>query len=280
MNWAAAEVYCVTVFGDHLASFHSAAEYTVVMAGLEACHGTLPLGWIALTDITQKGTFVWSDGSLLVWTNWETLGYTQPDSLFGEHCVETTIMYARYNRMTWNDFLCTSTRSYIQDGNEPFGAICKKNSNTPTPSTASPTTLAPTTPSPTQAPITCAVGWLIWGSNCYRLFPALVQWSSARSACLAEGLGADLASISSAQENAFVSTFLPAGRDAWLGGTDILVEGDWTWSDGSPWSYTNRGIVELNGGEHCLKLHPELTYQSKWNINQPCSINIPFICKY
>ena len=145
MNWAAAEAYCVSAFGGHLASFHSAAEYTAVMDGLEACHGTLPLGWIGLTDIAQEGTFVWSDGSLLVWTNWET----QPDNYnFSEHCVENMHSSVIHNRITWNDNSCSKMHiSTAFDGNEqvyPFGAICKS-------PTASPATALPTA-SPTSAP--------------------------------------------------------------------------------------------------------------------------------
>ena len=73
MTWAAAEAYCVSEYGGHLASFHSTIEYTAVMAGLEDLHGTVPYGWIGLKDsssVTEGGTVVWSDGSAVDWLNW------------------------------------------------------------------------------------------------------------------------------------------------------------------------------------------------------------------
>ena len=69
LAWSAAENHCVTEFGGHLASFHSADEYNTVTSGLTAAHGAYPKGWIGLTDGGDGGTFEWSDGSSVVWTS-------------------------------------------------------------------------------------------------------------------------------------------------------------------------------------------------------------------
>ena len=68
------------------------------------------------------------------------------------------------------------------------------------------------------------------------------SWDAARQACLDQG--ADLVSIHSAEESAFVSSLVSDELEwdlAWLGGTDYATQRTWSWSDGSTWGDWERG---------------------------------------
>ena len=74
-----------------------------------------------------------------------------------------------------------------------------------------------------------------------------IGWLAANSAATGStfmGMTGYLASITSAAEDVFVSALNLAGFDAWLGGSDSVSEGIWTWTTGEAWGYTN-----WNGGE-------------------------------
>jgi hypothetical protein len=81
----------------------------------------------------------------------------------------------------------------------------------------------------------------------YRLFAAST-WSAAES--IAVAMGGHLVSISDAAENDFVHQQMLGfdGRDrrCWLGFTDQDLEGTFTWTDGSPVTYTNWNSGEPN----------------------------------
>jgi cysteine-rich repeat protein len=74
--------------------------------------------------------------------------------------------------------------------------------------------------------------------HCYRVFTTTLMRGGARQACLtwggATGLG-DLVSIADAVEQAFVADLVSA--NSWIGGHDMVTEGTYEWSDGSPWTY-------------------------------------------
>ncbi|MFN3168758.1 MAG: CARDB domain-containing protein [Phycisphaeraceae bacterium] len=73
-----------------------------------------------------------------------------------------------------------------------------------------------------------------------------LNWTDARAAAL--GLGGDLASIDSAEQNRLLNqTF---GQSAWIGFTDELTEGAYAWSDGSATAYTNWNPGEPNSPSH------------------------------
>lgn len=75
-----------------------------------------------------------------------------------------------------------------------------------------------------------------------------VTWTDANAATALLGGGWHLATITSAAENNFLTSILPAGQadrsHYWLGGTDARVEETWEWVTGETWSYEN-----WSGGE-------------------------------
>ncbi|XP_041363357.1 echinoidin-like [Gigantopelta aegis] len=66
--------------------------------------------WIGLTDVLKEGSFVWTDGSTLDWTNWAK---GEPNSYGGdEDCVLQT-------DRGWIDVSCTAA---------PYQFVCKHRS--------------------------------------------------------------------------------------------------------------------------------------------------------
>ena len=73
-----------------------------------------------------------------------------------------------------------------------------------------------------------------------------MNWTDAENLCQASvetGEG-HLASVLDQTTNDFM-TALTTNR-SWLGGHDSDVEGDWRWSDGSPWGYESWASSEPN----------------------------------
>lgn len=79
----------------------------------------------------------------------------------------------------------------------------------PHPSSASSIPAPPPTPNP------CPDGYTSWYSSCYKLVQQPATWDAALEAC--RGDTADLASIDSSYEQAFVSGVVVRDLDAWLG---------------------------------------------------------------
>lgn len=79
-------------------------------------------------------------------------------------------------------------------------------------------------------------------NDCYRVHFSYADWQAAENECVSDG--GHLASVS----NAFVNKLLynissdvrGVGDYVWLGGQNQGSQHpEWTWSDGSPWTYTN-----------------------------------------
>ena len=88
-----------------------------------------------------------------------------------------------------------------------------------------------------------------------------MSWLSARAACKELDPSADLASSTSVSENSFLSSLDDSSTCTnfmWLGGTNAHTEeGEWTWSDGSPFIFENWQSGEGDDGplEDCLGLY-------------------------
>ncbi|KAJ8008551.1 hypothetical protein DPEC_G00106070 [Dallia pectoralis] len=102
-TWVSAESYC-SQSGGNLASIHS-PDQQVFIQDLVKRHTNQPV-WIGGYDITQKGVWLWSDGS--VFYNFH--GEEEPIfSGHGKYCMELQTGGGR----GWNDASCEELRFYV-----------------------------------------------------------------------------------------------------------------------------------------------------------------------
>ncbi|XP_033126387.1 macrophage mannose receptor 1-like, partial [Anneissia japonica] len=245
-------------------SIHDQYEQAFIASQLSLSNGMN--FWIGLSDSATPGTYKWSDGTSVTYTNW---AQGQPDDSAGL-CVSIT---SGDSAGFWIDASCALGL--------PF--ICEKSR------------LGYTRPPFTNPPIvtqpndrSCATGWIGYGSSCY--MPNEVQssrdrltWLDARQACLS--MGGDLASFHSAAEEAYIlSRFTPIDQENaywlgyWIGLNDQVIEGGFEWSDNTPVDYTNWGDGEPNdsGSEECVEMFYD--GQRGWN-DIDCSTPRNWVCK-
>ncbi len=99
----------------------------------------------------------------------------------------------------------------------------------------------------------------------YFINPQYMTGPAAQS--YAQTFGANLISVQSAAENAALITALSnqgyAAEVVWIGFGDGSSEGNFTWYDGAPVSYTNWSATEPNdagGNEDCTQIYPDGTW--------------------
>ncbi len=80
MNWDVAESFAQSV-GGHLVSITSAAEQAFIVANfLVGANDRLPV-WLGINDVATEGTFVWTTGEPVTYTNWDN---NEPNNLGDE----------------------------------------------------------------------------------------------------------------------------------------------------------------------------------------------------
>jgi hypothetical protein len=233
-SWAAGRAACQALGGD-LASIHSAAENAAVWAVVPQSAVT----WIGANDLASEGTFRWSDGTPWDYSNWLP---GQPVDAGNEDCAHF------WDGPGWNDCVCDGCRL------APFGAVCRR-PPPPPPPPSQPPPPPPSPPPPSPSP--------------FIYLPNVGSWAAGRAAC--QALGGDLASIHSAAENAAVWAVVPQNTWTWLGANDLVSEGTFRWSDGTPWDYSNwwPGQPDNAGGDQDCAIINHNGEQDKWN-DQDC----------
>jgi len=119
---------------------------------------------------------------------------------------------------------------------------------------------------PTPAPIPPS-DVFVFNGHSYQLYHMGISWHDAENKC--EALGGHLVAITSSNENeAIIQWIRTSGMKDWywLGGTDEVVEGDWRWITGEPWSFTYWDPIQpdnANGEEHYLETTKY--YDWRWN---------------
>ncbi|XP_078020142.1 type-2 ice-structuring protein-like isoform X2 [Epinephelus lanceolatus] len=128
---------------------------------------------------------------------------------------------------------------------------------------------------------TCPWGWSLLGGRCYRYVPTLMTWARAQKNC--QALGGNLASVQNSQQYCHIQKVIVAAthsyRQAWIGGSDAQEDGQWFWSDGTPFHYQYWCHGEPNNGggagQHCMQMN--FTAHKCWD-DEECSDKFPSVC--
>jgi len=99
--------------------------------------------------------------------------------------------------------------------------------------------------------------------TCYKVSTTEMDWHDAVDYC--RDMGVELASVHSAEENAFINSICTGSR-CWIGLSDFENEGEFVWSDGSDldFLYWLSGEPNNNGGdEHYVHLGDD--FGGYWN---------------
>ncbi|XP_026154124.1 macrophage mannose receptor 1 isoform X2 [Mastacembelus armatus] len=258
MSWSEAKAFCKERDSTllHIGDRYEQAHFTVVLSGQTG------LWWIGLRaqGETSGGVdYIWDNNLPVTFTHWDR---DQPDSGDGTCVAMTTGQIGGF----WDDKQCSEKHAFI----------CEK----PRPDITPPTT--PPIPPPAKG---CAVGWTSKPGfrNCYKLFHDVdwsrkKSWGAAHEDCVSRG--ANLASIHSHDEEAFLSQYSP-GSSKWIGLNHNPTEGGYSWSDGSPLSYTNWGHGEPNnheGRENCVEMVVTKNGTYSWWNDLYCDAHQDWIC--
>ena len=109
------------------------------------------------------------------------------------------------------------------------------------------------------------------GHSYYRSTGSMT-WTDARQACL--NMGGHLVTVTTPEENNFIFNLWPSG---WIGLTDEVVEGQWRWVTGEPYSYSswNPGEPNNSGNEDYV----QFVGGGKWN-DLPNYYNLPYVLEF
>ncbi|KAL3836018.1 hypothetical protein ACJMK2_021471 [Sinanodonta woodiana] len=153
------------------------------------------------------------------------------------------------------------------------GVICKAPSN------------VPVQPPPDVFPeLKCMEGWILDGSNCFKIYSELSTWFEARMKCRQDL--SDLAVITNERDQKFLTGQIE--QEVWIGLNDRQQEKKFVWLDQNEqvsltyWSQGNpdNKIVGAMYSENCVAMGFNIGNQDhgKW-IDYPCAFKMGFVCQ-
>uniref|UniRef100_UPI0037E96442 C-type mannose receptor 2-like n=1 Tax=Semicossyphus pulcher TaxID=241346 RepID=UPI0037E96442 len=274
-TWAQAEKACQSV-GGNLASVHNIEEYHAIQRLILSSSHAQKEAWVGGFDAPEDGVWLWSDGSRFVYTNW-CRGEPNNGAGTGQHCVQ--INYSGKSNCG-----LTLRREVKQVCYKFFFPIIViiiiRNMKMLAVSALVCAMLALTTATGERHLVKRTNDWVKINGRLFRYFPTSVTWAEAEKNC--QSAGGNLGAVHSVDEYHAVQSLIlrssHAHTPAWIGGTDAHHEGDWIWSDGSRFTYTDWCRGEPNNAgwsQHCLQMN----YGSAkcWD-DVSCSTSLPYVC--
>ncbi|QGG47119.1 lectin-like protein [Heliorestis convoluta] len=223
-NWYEAKAFAESL-GGQLVTVTSKQEQDQINYLLS--FGKRDYYWIGASDELVEGQWRWVTGEPFVYTNWAP---GEPNNYGGENYMAVV----RTNGL-WNDLF--GRRNELQISPITFGVLVEWDFS-----------YNPCLPVPTIYDRTTG--------HYYALYDRGSIWSDAKR--FAESQGGHLATITSFREQNILKFLLATGNRTfyWLGGTDEVVEGEWRWITGEPWTYSNWAQNHPNnyGGQDYLKV--------------------------
>ena len=111
MNFANAEAHCASNYGSgHLATIESEAENQAVLG---VCR-TIGSCWIGLTDSAVEGSWAWTEGTAVTYTNWSPGEPNNNDG--GSDCI---VIYGTWQALSpagngkWDDRPCGEGKYFV-----------------------------------------------------------------------------------------------------------------------------------------------------------------------
>ncbi|XP_033764206.1 brevican core protein-like [Pecten maximus] len=269
-SWTDASSHCHR-HGGRLVKIENLQKQNFVYNTLKALHWKEIRVWIGANDRASEGTWKWTDGSKLSYSNWhQGEGPSHSGFLFNAGYEDCAIMKLD-DRGRWHDYDCggvlfletsvceykkvvrpttttttTTTMRTTPTTTTPTTTTPTTTTMRTTPTTTTPTTTTPTTTTmPTTTKKTCSsfhpVASLVkfYRNSCLRFVSGDKSWNDADTDCRRHG--GLLLQIHSQQDQDFVYESLKSlhwsDSGAWIGATDSGSEGHWRWSDGSRVKY-------------------------------------------
>ncbi|XP_005867845.1 PREDICTED: C-type lectin domain family 4 member F isoform X2 [Myotis brandtii] len=123
-------------------------------------------------------------------------------------------------------------------------------------------------------------GWKVYNRNMYYFSHVKKSWQEAEKSCVSQG--AHLASVTSAEEQAYLTEFTRSSN-YWIGLNDRGTEGSWRWIDGTPFNYARSRVFwndnQPDNWQHGNGQDEDCVHvQQKWNDNN-CNTLYQWICK-
>ena len=227
ISWSEAKAFCESI-GGYLACINSQEEQNFLV---ELSNGSTKKNlWIG-AKADDNGVYSWVNGDVFQYTNWAS---GEPNNVFDSQY--TAMMYthnASYDAGLWNDENENGrswTGYYLSD----FGFVCEWDAE-------------PSIQIPNDA--------TLYNGHSYKVYTdSNIGWHDAKVFC--ENLGGHLATITSADEDAFIYSLVQnINNSYWLGATDEEIEGEWQWVTGEAWDYSNASFDNRSGLQHYLTIN-------------------------
>ncbi|XP_005378925.1 PREDICTED: C-type lectin domain family 4 member E isoform X2 [Chinchilla lanigera] len=125
----------------------------------------------------------------------------------------------------------------------------------------------------------CPLNWQHFQSSCYYFSTDLMTWTASLNNC--SGMGAHLVVINTVEEQEFLYYTKPKKKEYYIGLSDQVVEDQWQWVDGTPFSMSFWDTGEPNNLatlEDCATIRDSLNPRKNWN-DAPCFFNMLWICE-
>jgi len=237
--------------------------------------------WLGLTDVGHEGIWEWNHTMEEVTETFWAAG--SPNTEDG-NILDCGSIHLYQGNLLWRDLDCSASMDQHGAAISPVcqrGNIDPDDKTTPTMTTSTTKTTKEMT-STTTHPIVedCPYGWSRFNKSCYIYnYNHFAPWISARENCQRMNSGADLASSNSEAENEFLWKLSDIwnAHGGWLGGSDSHVEGEWVWTDGSSFNYTNWGSSPHGGlTKNCMYMHSS---DSSW-FDENCEQTKKFFCEF
>ncbi|XP_056430425.1 phosphatidylinositol phosphatase PTPRQ isoform X2 [Hyla sarda] len=133
----------------------------------------------------------------------------------------------------------------------------------------------------------CSKGWFAFKNSCYKMMLDNKPWASAEESCESLHTGAHLVNIQTSDEYSFLSSFLHIKNELillWSGLSDLKVEEELLWTDGSAYSLHKDEVILLShlpkNDTDCYALQQNATGPNYFFTAFFCLVALPYLCEY